>query len=73
MMGEERQLHAWAEVYIPGGGWRGYDPSSGLAVADQHVTVSAGVIPEEAAPLTGTYRGSGVRSIIDYEIEISSQ
>ncbi len=73
MMGEERQLHAWAEVYIPGGGWRGYDPSSGLAVADQHVTVSAGVIPEEAAPLTGTYRGSGARSIIDYEIDIASQ
>ncbi len=73
MITEERQLHAWAEVYIPGGGWRGYDPSEGLATADQHVTVSAGVIPEEAAPLTGTYRGSGARSIIDYEIEITSQ
>ena len=73
MMGDERQLHAWAEVYIPGGGWRGYDPSEGLATADQHVTVSAGVIPEEAAPLTGSYRGSGARSIIDFDIEISSQ
>ncbi|MFI5323509.1 MAG: transglutaminase N-terminal domain-containing protein [Thermodesulfobacteriota bacterium] len=72
MMDEERQLHAWAEVYIPGGGWRGYDPSAGLAVADQHITVSAGVIPEEAAPLTGSYRGSGARSIIDFEIEIVS-
>jgi len=73
MMGDERQLHAWAEVYLPGGGWRGYDPSEGLATEDQHVTVSAGVIPEEAAPLTGTYRGSGARSIIDFDIEIESQ
>jgi transglutaminase-like putative cysteine protease len=73
MMDEDRQLHAWAEVYIPGGGWRGYDPSAGLAVTDQHVTVSAGVTPEEAAPLTGTYRGNGARYIRDFEIEIISQ
>lgn len=72
MMGAERHLHAWAEVYIPGGGWRGYDPSSGLAVTDQHVTVSAGVIPEEAAPVTGSYRGNGARSIIDFDIDIVS-
>lgn len=72
LMSGERQLHAWAEVYLPGGGWRGYDPSSGLAVADSHVTVSAGVIPEEAAPVTGSYRGSGARSIIDFDIDITA-
>jgi hypothetical protein len=32
----EHELHAWAEVYLSGGGWRGYDPSLGLAVADGH-------------------------------------
>jgi transglutaminase-like putative cysteine protease len=71
LMSGERQLHAWAEVYLPGGGWRGYDPSSGLAVSDSHVAVAAGVIPEEAAPVTGSYRGSGARSIIDFDIHIT--
>lgn len=73
IMSGERQLHAWAEVYLPGGGWRGYDPSNGLAVADSHVTVAAGVIPEEAAPVTGSYRGSGARSIIDFDIDITAE
>ncbi|MEO0770789.1 MAG: 4Fe-4S binding protein, partial [Cyanobacteria bacterium J06649_4] len=33
-------LHAWAEVYIPGGGWRGFDPTLGLAVGDRHIAIA---------------------------------
>ncbi|MCY3845472.1 MAG: transglutaminase family protein [Acidobacteria bacterium] len=50
-------LHAWAEVYLVGGGWRAYDPSYGVAVADRHVTVAAAPEPGDAAPITGTFRG----------------
>ena len=32
-------LHAWAEVYLPWAGWRAYDPTQGLAVADQHIAL----------------------------------
>ena len=50
-------MHAWAEVYLVGGGWRGYDPSRGLAVSTAHVAVAAAADSRLAAPVTGTFRG----------------
>ncbi|MCT0219766.1 transglutaminase family protein [Synechococcus sp. CS-1329] len=66
----EHELHAWAEVYLPGGGWRGYDPSLGLAVADGHVALAASPDHLMAAPTTGTYRGTDVGSQLSYVIEL---
>jgi transglutaminase-like putative cysteine protease len=68
---ERRDLHAWAEVYLPGGGWRGYDPTHGLAVADRHVALAAGMRPALAAPITGTFRGTGASSRMHADIQIS--
>ena len=67
---QERDLHAWAEVYIPGGGWRGYDPTHGLAVTDRHVAVAASALPECAAPVTGSFRGTDVISRMDATISV---
>ena len=55
---ERAFMHAWAEAYLPGGCWRGYDPTQGLAVAQSHVAVAAAADPRLAAPATGTFRGS---------------
>ncbi|MEB3322229.1 MAG: transglutaminase family protein [Synechococcaceae cyanobacterium] len=66
----EHELHAWAEVYVPGGGWRGYDPSLGLAVADGHVALAAAPDHRLAAPVSGSYRGTGVGSSMRYTVEV---
>lgn len=68
----ERELHAWAEVYLPGGGWRGYDPSAGIAVADRHVAVAAGPTPRDAAPTEGTFRGDNATSQLETKISLNA-
>jgi transglutaminase-like putative cysteine protease len=67
-----RYLHAWPEVYLPDGGWRGFDPTHDLAVADTHVALAAAADPADTAPIAGSFFGTA-QAAMHAHIEIDVQ
>jgi transglutaminase-like putative cysteine protease len=49
--------HAWTDIYLPGAGWKGFDPTGGILACDIHVPVAVARQPSGAAPVSGTFSG----------------
>lgn len=49
--------HAWAEVYLPGGGWKGFDPTIGNIAGADHIPVAVARLADSVAPISGSFSG----------------
>lgn len=67
-------LHAWPEVFIPGAGWRGWDPTHGIPVGDGHVALCAAPAQAGTMPVAGgfSFQGPSVTSTLDFDLRITT-
>ena len=56
-LGEGHELHAWVEAWLPGAGWVGVDPSTGLWTGREYIPVATSFHPKWTMPVVGKYRG----------------
>lgn len=57
MSDQAGSTHAWAEVYLPGGGWKGFDPTTGNIVGTDHISVAVSRLPDNVPPIAGSFLG----------------
>ncbi|MFA6989578.1 MAG: transglutaminase family protein [Candidatus Gastranaerophilaceae bacterium] len=70
---EKYYLHSWAEVYVPGGGWRGFDPTAGIAVDENYIPLAASYNPQNTTPILGHTRGNNIKTSFETGIDLRSQ
>lgn len=55
--GQHGATHAWTEIYVPGAGWQGFDPTNNKLAGSEHISVGVAPSPTEASPLSGYWNG----------------
>lgn len=60
---QAHELHAWVEVYLPGAGWRGFDPTEGRIADFYYIALASSAQAELINPIRGGFRGNAVSSL----------
>lgn len=69
--GQHGATHAWTEVYVPGAGWRGFDPTNDKPSGSEHVSVAVSRDHEKASPLSGSWFGpAGAFDRMDVSVQV---
>ena len=69
---EKYDLHAWAEVYLPGAGWRGFDPSGQGSIDERYIPLVSSSKPDLTASINGSFSGPpNTNSTLNWSIEMT--
>lgn len=63
MSSQVGSTHAWAEVYLPGGGWKGFDPTIGDIAGEDHIRVAVSRLPQAVPPIAGSFSGNATSTL----------
>ncbi len=72
--GQHGATHAWTEIYLPGSGWRGFDPTNNKLVGSEHISVAVSREQERAMPISGSWEGpSDAYHFMDVSVQVVEQ
>ncbi len=69
--GAQQAAHAWAEIWVQGLGWIGFDPANECCPDDRYIRLGSGLDAQDAAPIKGTARGPGAE-ILDVSVAVQA-